>query len=1094
MEEAFKWKRKRAFANDPIRKKKFFCGALPRADAEHLLERNGQFLIRVSEPTVEAASPFVISLRSQNGVFHVVILQTHKKKYHLGGPHFRTVNELVNHYVTKGLSVSKDVALFITEGIKRVSWILHDEDIEPIEKMGEGHFGEVWKVELVTSSRRKNMTRAAVKVLKPEVNSEMEKGEFFDECRKMRSLLHPNVVLFYGIVLDVEPLKLVMELCDSTTIILRTFYKTAADKILSASLIAYVRDNKGKIRAERKLRFCRHIACGMEYIASKQLIHRDLALRNCLLKAGVAKVADFGQAKQGRVYKMKKDTEEVLPVMWIPPDTLETRTFSEKSDVWAYGITIWELFTDGRHPYDELYPKLSHENFAEELMHIVARGYRMEAPETMPPPVQDIMHKCWEPKPEDRPSFKQIRSSLETASSSKRRDRHHTVAPQHHTSRWSGSKADMWDADEQNAKRCIWRFVLTLISITTASIVTLMSNYQIRLFVRAVYHMRPFLVVPLSNGTPYPPCSVCTSEMNICVEELCLIPIPFSDMEIYTMLALHNIKRSEAAVEIFGILKYQANMECLNNVSMDLTKYAQSLANRCNATDYSKSPYGITVFTKKGQQRIEPYEYMDKAEEYLYDYNIMTNELKKIYFKGVPKPFTEVEQYTILALHNSYRAQAEAKVESDAGETIVRQGNMECLTDKNDNMAMYAQGLANDCPDQLLDNGPYGLALFRRKNARKASPRSYINKAKQLLEHYKAPSNEFNEKQTPEQMNFVRQVTIDKELAEEAGKVAATCNQTLPQRRYGLAMVISGPKQKDPIKNYIRTARAMYKNNIFKDEDNKCSDDAAKCNLFRQVYWYEAHAMGCGKATCGNNVHVVCAYTYKQNPNSIPYIVAPYGISSRLCSSDKPYWDNRQKCCKKSEDDSDETNASIYLPSRTVEVPERSAEKIAANKTIGINENATTQAERDAKNYFVELLRFWDAEEKRNLLSTTDISKQTPGTQKIKVGIIGKIVTQPGPQCPQLMPIYWLYNGTGGTDIYTLHKERYARSYKNKGIIGYAVPSENICGANHPLMEFYRPGIGTIQLQRGEDSDAMLRTAKYGKYEYRGFSFWMWKA
>ncbi|KFD49336.1 hypothetical protein M513_09783 [Trichuris suis] len=360
MEEPFKWKRKRAFGNDPIRKKKFFCGALPRADAEHLLEKNGQFLVRVSEPTVESASPFIISLRSQNGLFHVVILQTHKKKYHLGGPHFRTVNELVNHYVTKGLSVSKDLPLFITEGIKRVSWILHDEDIEPIEKMGEGHFGEVWKVELVTTSRRKNMTRAAVKVLKSEINNEMEKTEFFDECRKMRSLLHPNVVLFYGIVLDVEPLKLVMELCDT-------------------SLVAYVRDNKGKVKTEKKLRFCRHIACGMEYIASKQLIHRDLALRNCLLKEGVAKVADFGQAKQGRVYKMRKDTEEALPVMWIPPDTLETRTFSEKSDVWAYGITIWELFTDGRHPYDELYPKLSHDNFAEELMHIVARGWCRQA-------------------------------------------------------------------------------------------------------------------------------------------------------------------------------------------------------------------------------------------------------------------------------------------------------------------------------------------------------------------------------------------------------------------------------------------------------------------------------------------------------------------------------------------------------------------------------------------------------------------------------------------------------------------------------------------------------------------------------------------
>ncbi|KHJ41950.1 hypothetical protein D918_08001 [Trichuris suis] len=99
-------------------------------------------------------------------------------------------------------------------------------------------------------------------------------------------------------------------------------------------------------------------------------------------------------------------------------------------------------------------------------------------------------------------------------------------------------------------------------------------------------------------------------------------------MEMYTMLALHNIKRSEASAEIFGTPKYQANMECLNNVSMELTTYAQSLANDCNATDYSKSPYGITIFRKSGYRRIGPYEYMDKAEEYMYDYNIITNECK----------------------------------------------------------------------------------------------------------------------------------------------------------------------------------------------------------------------------------------------------------------------------------------------------------------------------------------------------------------------------------------------------------------------------------------------------------------------------------
>uniref|UniRef100_A0A5S6QYJ9 Tyrosine-protein kinase n=1 Tax=Trichuris muris TaxID=70415 RepID=A0A5S6QYJ9_TRIMR len=398
MEVQPKWRKRKTFTNDPIRKKKFFCGALPRADAEHLLTQSGQFLVRVSEPTVQFASPFIISLRFQNGLYHVVIQQTNKKKYHLGGPHFRTVMELINYYVSKGLSVSKDRPMYIKEGIRRVSWILHDENIEPIEKLGEGNFGEVWKVELAAHSHRKTIVQAAAKLLKSELNNEEERNEFFDECRKMRALIHPNIVQFYGVALDAEPLKLVMELCDT-------------------SLVVLVRNNQGNVSTNQKVRFSRHIACGMEYIASKQFIHRDLALRNCLLKNGVAKVADFGQAKKGRVYKMKKDTDEPLPVMWIPPDTLETRMFSEKSDVWAYGITVWELFSDGRHPYDELYPKLSLENFAEELMHIVAHGYRMKAPEITPEIVKDIMYKCWAEKPDDRPTFKKICVCLESSNS-----------------------------------------------------------------------------------------------------------------------------------------------------------------------------------------------------------------------------------------------------------------------------------------------------------------------------------------------------------------------------------------------------------------------------------------------------------------------------------------------------------------------------------------------------------------------------------------------------------------------------------------------------------------------------------------------------
>ncbi|TMS20422.1 Megakaryocyte-associated tyrosine-protein kinase [Larimichthys crocea] len=141
---------------------------------------------------------------------------------------------------------------------------------------------------------------------------------------------------------------------------------------------------------------------GMEYLESKKLIHRDLAARNVLVSDdNVAKVSDFGLTK----VDSKVSDNAKLPVKWTAPEALKKEKFSTKSDVWSYGVLLWETFSYGRQPY----PKMS----LKEVKERVEGGYRMESPEECPPGVYSLMRICWEQEPRKRPTFHKLREKLE---------------------------------------------------------------------------------------------------------------------------------------------------------------------------------------------------------------------------------------------------------------------------------------------------------------------------------------------------------------------------------------------------------------------------------------------------------------------------------------------------------------------------------------------------------------------------------------------------------------------------------------------------------------------------------------------------------
>lgn len=147
---------------------------------------------------------------------------------------------------------------------------------------------------------------------------------------------------------------------------------------------------------------------GMCYLEEYKVIHRDISLRNLLIcqqddEPYFVKVADFGLSRA-----MEKDyykgQEILLPVRWTAPESLQHGKFTSKSDVWSFGIMLWELFSKGTRPYFHFSNK--------EVIDKVLLGYRMDPPDECPPEISELMKRCWNEDPDNRPSFKVMKIGL----------------------------------------------------------------------------------------------------------------------------------------------------------------------------------------------------------------------------------------------------------------------------------------------------------------------------------------------------------------------------------------------------------------------------------------------------------------------------------------------------------------------------------------------------------------------------------------------------------------------------------------------------------------------------------------------------------
>ncbi|VEN42632.1 unnamed protein product [Callosobruchus maculatus] len=262
------------------------------------------------------------------------------------------------------------------------------KEVRFLEELGEGAFGKVYKGELKTKTGK---IFVAVKSLKENASAKTL-ADFQREIELISELKHPNIICLLGVVMKQEPMCMLFE------------YMSEGD--LHEFLIANSPEEGKCLTHDQFLDIAIQIAQGMEYLSGNHYVHRDLAARNCLVsKDLVVKISDFGLSRD--MYSCdyyRVQSKSLLPVRWMPPESILYGKFTTESDVWSYGVVLWEIYSYGLQPY------YGYNN--QEVINMIRSRKLLPCPDACPSYCYALMVECWAEGANRRPNFSEIAHRL----------------------------------------------------------------------------------------------------------------------------------------------------------------------------------------------------------------------------------------------------------------------------------------------------------------------------------------------------------------------------------------------------------------------------------------------------------------------------------------------------------------------------------------------------------------------------------------------------------------------------------------------------------------------------------------------------------
>ncbi|XP_020615847.1 muscle, skeletal receptor tyrosine-protein kinase-like [Orbicella faveolata] len=246
-----------------------------------------------------------------------------------------------------------------------------------------------------------------VKLLKEKYMLEAEQGNFEEDAIALTKFSHPYVQSLFGVCVDGLPLCLVFEFSEHDEC-LQQFLIESGRGHCSIHRRADLHNSKPKLSNIDQISMAKQIANGMEYLADKGYVHRELCTKNCIIGKGmVVKISNLGFSWKGPnsdYFSLDENERAGYPVRWLPPETLQCGVFKEETDIWSFGVVLWEIYSSGLTPYYGMND--------DEVISLVEGGDTLPCPKECPNEMYEVMQGCWSSEPTERPRFNSIHQRI----------------------------------------------------------------------------------------------------------------------------------------------------------------------------------------------------------------------------------------------------------------------------------------------------------------------------------------------------------------------------------------------------------------------------------------------------------------------------------------------------------------------------------------------------------------------------------------------------------------------------------------------------------------------------------------------------------